>query len=359
MKICVACGGTGGHIFPGLATAQELQKRGHAVTIWLAGRDVEAASIEGWDGEILSIRAAGFPSGISLRSIGVALRLCGAIVASWWKMRRIRPDVILGMGSYASVGPVIAAYLCGIPVVLHEANAVPGRAISFLSRFAARIGIAFPQAAPHLDAEKVSLTGFPLRSSLQQPAHKTADGFSVLVMGGSQGAHIFNELLPPALEHLCAQGFSVRVTHLAGMKDADAVRAQYRAAGVPATVHSFFGDMASLYAAADFAVARAGAATCTELAVCEVPALLIPLPTSARNHQALNAMAMAADGGMAMHLQSDLTVDWLAGYLKNLIVTPGVLEDMRSRLSGVMPGDGAGRLATLVEQAAADSRKET
>ena len=349
MKICVACGGTGGHIFPGLATAQELQKRGHAVTIWLAGRDVEAASIEGWDGEILSIRAAGFPSGISLRSIGVALRLCGAIVASWWKMRRIRPDVILGMGSYASVGPVIAAYLCGIPVVLHEANAVPGRAISFLSRFAARIGIAFPQAAPHLDADKVSLTGFPLRSSLQQPTHKPADGFSVLVMGGSQGAQIFNELLPPVLERLCAQGLSVRVTHLAGMKDADAVSAQYRSAGVPATVHSFFGDMASLYAAADFAVARAGAATCTELA----------LPTSARNHQALNAMAMAADGGMAMHLQSDLTVDWLTGYLKNLIATPSVIEDMRSRLSGVMPGDGAGRLATLVEQTAADSRKES
>jgi UDP-N-acetylglucosamine--N-acetylmuramyl-(pentapeptide) pyrophosphoryl-undecaprenol N-acetylglucosamine transferase len=358
MKICVACGGTGGHIFPGLATACELRARGHAVTLWLAGRDVEAASVDGWDGEITSIRAAGFPSGISLRSIGVVFRLCGAIFASWRQMRRMRPDVVLGMGSYASVGPVLAARMCGVPVVLHEANAVPGRAISFLARFAARVGITFEAASQHLDAAKVAVTGFPLRGTLSQPLHAASDVFTLLVMGGSQGAHALNETLPKALARLCTQGVSLRVIHLAGVRDADFVEKQYQALGVPAEVHAFAGDMASIYAAADFAIARAGAATCTELAVCGVPALLVPHPTAARNHQALNAMAMAATGGMAMQLQQDLTVDWLVGYLNTLIEEPDTITRMRGKLGGIARADGAVQLADLVERAAQASLKE-
>jgi len=356
MKICVACGGTGGHIFPGLATAQELQTRGHLVALWLAGRDVEAASVDGWEGEITLIRAAGFPLGFSLRSIGVVLRLGAAVWASWRLMRRERPDVVLAMGSYASVGPVIAARVCGIPIVLHEANAVPGRAISFLSCFASRIGIAFQAAEQHLDAQKIVFTGFPLRSVLQQVVHLQDSCFRLLVMGGSQGAHVLNEVLPVVAKQLCERGLPVHITHLAGVHDATVVEAQYQANGVAADVHAFASDMASIYAGVDFAIARAGAATCTELAVCGVPALLIPLPTSARNHQFLNAMAMAVSGGMAMHPQQDMTVEWLTGYLGNLIKTPGVMEDMRSRLKGVAVGDGALRLADLVEEVVVDSK---
>ena len=353
MRICVACGGTGGHIFPGLATARELQSRGHAVTLWLAGRDVEAASVDGWDGRRVSIRAAGFPSGISLRAIGVLFKLCGAIFASWRKMRETRPDVVLGMGSYASVGPVIAARLCGVPVVLHEANAVPGRAISFLSRFAARIGIAFEACVPHFPVDKVCMTGFPLRGALERLAHTDAPRFRLLVMGGSQGAHVLNQTLPTAVQELQARGLTMHVTHLAGVRDAESVQARYDAADVPAQVHAFTSDMASVYAETDFAIARAGAATCTELAVCGIPALLIPLPTSARNHQALNAMAMAAAGGMAMHPQQDLTVEWLVAYLGGVAENPEALVQMRARLEGVAVGDGADRLADLVEQTAA------
>ncbi len=256
------------------------------------------------------------------------------------------------MGSYASVGPVLAARLCGIPVVLHEANAVPGRAISFLSRFAERIGISFEAAAKHLPPDRTCMTGFPLRNILQRVAHVPGDAFTLLVMGGSQGAHVLNETVPKAIEELAAEGARLHVIHLAGIRDADEVEKRYRAADISAEVHAFASDMAAIYAAADFAIARAGAATCTELAICRVPALLVPLPNAPRDHQALNAMAMSADGGMAMHPQQDLTVDWLVGYLTKLMNSPDAIAEMRVKLEGTVPADAAVRLACLVEQAA-------
>ncbi len=356
MRICVACGGTGGHIFPGLATARELQARGHTVSLWLAGRDVEAASIDGWEGDVVSIRAAGFPSGFSLRSVGVTIGLLRAIFVARYRMARARPDVVLAMGSYASVGPVTAARSLGIPVVLHEANAVPGRAIALLSRMATAVGVTFEAAAEHLSGCKVSVTGMPLRGALKQVTHVHAESFRLLVMGGSQGAHVLNETFPNVAGALVGEGLSLRVTHLAGPREADVVAKHYEELGVDAEVHAFVGDMASVYAETDFAVARAGAATCAELAVCGVPALLVPLPTATRDHQMLNALAMASCGGVAMQPQQALTVQWCHDYLRNIIQDSGKVGAMRDRLLGAMPGDGAARLADLVEQVVSEKR---
>jgi UDP-N-acetylglucosamine--N-acetylmuramyl-(pentapeptide) pyrophosphoryl-undecaprenol N-acetylglucosamine transferase len=350
MNICVACGGTGGHIFPGLATAQELRLRGHNVTLWLAGREVEKDSIEGWDGSIISMRAARFPSGLSIKSAVAGLRILGVVAASRKKMRELKPDIVLAMGSYTSVGPVIAAKICHIPVVLHEANAVPGKAISFLSRFATRIAITFPAAAEQLDKNKTSMTGFPLRRTLSKIEKKPSDRFTLLITGGSQGARILNETLPEAIESLYRQGITPDIIHLTGMNDADDVEKRYKAAGIPAEVHAFAKDMLSVYTKADFAITRAGAATCTELAVCGVPALLIPYPTAAGNHQMLNAMAMAKNGGMSMQPQQNLSALWLAGYLKNIIENPDKFNLMRSNLKDTATADGTQKLADLVEQ---------
>ena len=352
MRICVACGGTGGHIFPGLATACELQSRGHTVTLWLAGRDVEAASVDGWDGETVSIRAAGFPSGFSLRAVRSAWLLFRAVLTARQQIRRDRPDVLLAMGSYASVGPAIAARSCGVPIVLHEANAVPGRAITFLSRMATDVGITFEAAAKHLADARTTVTGLPLRGTLLHVKHVPDRRFRLLVMGGSQGAQVLNETLPGVVAALVAEGMRVHVTHLAGLSDADVVKERYTAAGVDVDVHAFVNDMASVYARTDFAVARAGAATCTELAVCGVPALLVPLPTAVRDHQMLNAMALARNGGVAVQPQQMLSVEWCVEYLRQRIQDPGSVEAMRNRLSGSIPGDAATRLADLVEQAA-------
>jgi len=144
-RIAVSCGGTGGHVFPGLATAQALAERGRQVALWLSGKKVEAPSLAGWSGPVVSVPSEGFPSGFSLRSVRVTGSLLRAVWLCYRRMRRDPPDALLGMGSYSSVGPVLAARALRVPVVLHEANAVPGRAVLFLSRFADAVAIAFPE----------------------------------------------------------------------------------------------------------------------------------------------------------------------------------------------------------------------
>ena len=355
MNICVACGGTGGHIFPGVATAQELSSRGHDVTLWLAGREVEADSISGWSGKTVSMTAARLPAGISLKAIAAMFRISIVIFKSLVKMRELRPDVVLAMGSYTSVGAVIAAALLRIPIVLHEANSVPGKAIAVLARFAKCIGITFPSAAEHLDSSKTVITGFPLRQSLHKAEKRntTDTNFTLLVMGGSQGAHILNETVPKAVTQLHKNGLQLNVIHLTGLQDESRVAEWYQAAGITAEVHAFAKEMESIYTRADFAITRAGAATCTELAVCGVPALLIPYPSAAKNHQMLNAMDMAGQGGMSMQPEQDMTVKWLAGYLRQMIEKPGRIADMRAKLENSAIGNGAELLANIIEESAA------
>lgn len=362
MNIAVACGGTGGHIFPGLATARVLQARGHTVTLWLAGRDVEACSVADWPGNIVSIRASGFPSGLSLRALASVWRMAGAVVAAWRRLRETRPDVLLCMGSYASVGPCLAARVLGIPVVLHEANAVPGRAISLLARFASRVAVGFDEArACFPPSVNVVVTGFPLRAGFVPAARSSADSSTIplmlLVMGGSQGAHALNTRMPSVAAALRAKlDRPLRVIHLAGRHEAEAVAADYRGQGVDAEVQAFCSDMAGLYARVDVAVARSGAASCTELAVCGVPAVLVPLPHAPRNHQMRNAEAMAESGGMLVLPESEFSVENMVQRLYILFRNPDGLQLMRETLVKAVPADGAERLATLVEAAAGKSR---
>lgn len=352
MKIAVACGGTGGHIFPGLAVAEVMQARGHGVTLWLAGRDVEQASTVDWEGPIVRIRAKGFSSRVGLGAIGVCFRLLAAITASVREMRTSRPDVVLAMGSYASVGPVVAARLLRIPTVLHESNAVPGRAVAFLARFASRIAVGCQAAAASLVHDDVTVTGFPLRRRLDGSFEDGAlapDRFTVLVMGGSQGAHALNETVSAAVIRLQKQSCPVNVVHLAGRLDAESIREQYRDAGVCALVFDFLGEMGKAYHAADLAIARSGAATCAELAACAVPALLVPLPTARRQHQLLNALVVSGAGGADVIAQEALTVKRVCEAIDSLRCDPDRLAEMRKMLKQSAVLDGADQLANLVE----------
>ena len=347
MKIYVACGGTGGHILPGLATARELKSRGHEVSLWLAGCSVEESSVSGWDGDVIELPA------VRLHKSPLMLwRLLRVIGAARRIIKEGAPDVILAMGSYTSIGPVVAARLCGVPVVLHEANAVPGRAIARLAGFATAIGITFPQAADYLPREKTRLTGLPLRGELRQLERETHDGFSLLAMGGSQGAHAINAVVPASVKILRESGVELRVIHLAGIREATEVEKAYQDADISAEVHAFTSDMAAIYSRADFAVARSGAATCTELAACRLPALLVPYPHAVRNHQMRNAMAMARDGAYVVQLEAGFSADWLVSCLKKIIEDPARLEEMRKRAAKLEIGNrnGTRLLADLVEE---------
>lgn len=354
MKVAIACGGTGGHLYPGLATARVLLQRGHSVTLWLAGRDVEERVRGVWDGDVVTVRARGFPSGFSLASIGRLVRLLGAILRSVRLMGDARPDILLAMGSYASVGPVVAAALRRVPIVLHEANVIPGRAVSLLSRMATAIGVTFDEAARHLPRGSVVRTGLPLRPEAlgARAAPQSQGSPCVLVMGGSQGAQRLNDIAVEALCGLHESGKRFAVTHLTGKDDADKVATRYATCGLDATVHAYLEDMRSVYSQCSFAVARSGAGSCMELAAWGVPALFVPLPEARRNHQAANAQAMVDAGGADAISQAALTVDRLVGHLTDILYDTDRLDRMSRAMRSMAVTDGAERLADLVEQAA-------
>ncbi len=358
LHIAVACGGTGGHIFPGLATARVLRDRGHRVTLWLAGKDVESVAIEGWDGPVQTVRAVGLsfrPSWQSLQALyqlGKARRTCRRL------MEAQRPDVLLAMGSFASYGPAKAAFALGVPVVLHEANVVPGRAITWLAPHARVVAGMFEETRFHFRALDLVITGMPLRrevtAALDLPDPRDPRQFTVLVMGGSRGAHCLNERVREAVcRHLPAAARArLQVIHLTGRADEDFVRAGYRDAGIAHEVHAFHADMGALYRRAHLAVCRAGAATCAELMAFGLPSLLVPYPTAVRNHQLANARAMEKYGAADMVEEKDLEAEWLAEYLDGMMRAPTRLARLGAAARQRGRTRAADELADLTERVA-------
>ena len=320
MKIVVACGGTGGHAFPGLAVAEELRRRGHEVTVWDSGRDVESSVMRSWNGPIFSTGA----KQLSLRNLFAIWR---SIRRCRWEMKKAKPDALLAMGSYSSLPPVLAAKKCGVPVVLHEANTVPGRAVEFLSRYAKTVAISFDVTAKYLPGVKTVRSGLPVR-----------DGITKV-----------NEELRRRGE---AAKRKLYVIHQTGVKDEGPVMAAYAAAGMDARVHAFEQEMANAFATADIVVARAGASTCFELAACAKPALLIPLPTAMRDHQHYNADAFAASGAADEGIQSKLAAHQLSRYLLAKYDHPEQLVAMREKMALLATPDAAAKVAELVESSA-------
>ncbi len=352
MKVALACGGTGGHIFPGLATADVLRQRGHEVILWMAGKDVESTAVQGWSGPVLTVKAEGLPTSLSFQSFTSALRLLRVANQCRSLMREQSPDVLLAMGSYASFGPVVAALRAGIPCVLHESNAVPGRAISLLARWADAVGISFEETHASLRRGTLVFTGMPLRAELtraaEQPRTSRGGLFHLLVMGGSRGAHALNEIVGRAVCGAHARGVAFRVTHLAGVADAEAVRARYKAANVPSRVEPFSHDMAAIYSDADFAICRSGAASCAELLAFALPSLLIPYPSAVRDHQTANAAAMERVGASQRISETDLTEAWMADYIADVALHTERLARMRESARHHAQLHAADALADLV-----------
>ncbi len=355
IRIAVACGGTGGHIFPGLATANELIRRGHDVTLWLAGKDVENAAVRGWSGAVVTVPAQGFPGGFSLAAARSAYRLFRAVGQVAADMRKNPPDVVLAMGSYASVGPVGAAIRLGLPFVMHESNVIPGRAVRLFARWASMVGGCFDETRFYLRNRPFVVTGMPLRQDLLEASekdHTDHDGFRLLVMGGSRGAKRVNELVSEALVALHVGGVTLDVVHLTGEQDLERIRAVYADAGMPANVQAFTQSIGALYARTDFAICRAGAATCAELSLFGIPSLLIPYPHAIHDHQTFNARAMEKIGAADMVPESDVTVDWLRSYISQMIRQSDRRKQMAVNARSRASGDGAARLADVVEQTA-------
>ena len=346
-KIVVACGGTGGHVFPGLVVAHELKRRGHSVEVWFSGRMIETATHSGWDGPTFSTGARQ----ISMRNL---LRMGVSFLKCLRAMKVKKPDALLAMGSYSSLPPVLAARMCGVPIVLHEANAVPGKAVDVLSRFAHTVATSFDETAQWLPGRRIVKTGLPVReiALTNQPrlAEVPEGAFTIFITGGSQGAHRVNELTAQAMCLLKQDGVhDFFVIHQTGVADEAKIRELYQKNNVPSLVSAFITDMGRAYSTADLVICRAGASTCFELCLVGKPALLIPLPSAIRNHQHLNAATLVKCGGADEGIQHELTGRSITRYIINKKKSPDVLKKMGDALKAMSISGAASRVADVLE----------
>lgn len=315
--VLILAGGTGGHIFPGLAVAEELRLR--AVPIhWLgAAQGLEGTLVPAAGIDFTALPGRGLRGGHWGRKLLGGPRLVLAVYAALRLIRRLRPRAAIGFGGYASGAGGLAAWLAGCPLVIHEQNAIPGATNRILARLAKRILAGFPGAFEG----RAQLTGNPIRRNfarLAPPAERLrgrAGPLRLLVIGGSQGARVLNETLPRAL---AASGHVFEVRHLSGQRHVDATRAAYEAAGVTADVQAFEDDMASLCAWADLAVARAGALSLAEFAAAGLPAILVPYPWAVDDHQSANARVFETAGAARLLPQPEFTPARLAALLDEL-----------------------------------------
>ena len=315
MRLLIAGGGTGGHLFPGVAIADELRRRDPTARVLFVGtaRGIEARVLPdlGWDLALIKI------SGIKTVGALGALRGLLRVPRAMWQSRRIlrefRPDAVIGVGGYASGPVVLVARLMGIRAGILEQNSIPGLANKILGKVVHRVFLAFEETRRFFRSRKIAMTGNPVRTEIAQIATdqtpRPSQTLRLLVFGGSQGAQRINELMVTAAPLLETD---VNIVHQTGNANLEATSAGYESAGMKVDCRAFIKDMAAEYRRADLVIARSGATTIAELGVVGRPAILIPYPSAAYNHQEINAKEMVDARAATMLRQSDLTPERLA-----------------------------------------------
>lgn len=346
MRLLIAGGGTGGHLYPGIAVARAWLGKGpdHQVLFVGTARGIEARVLPREGLPLETISAAGVLGRSFGRQLEAAAMLVWGLAQSLGLVGRFRPNVVLGVGGYASAPAVVASWMRRRPIVLLEQNIVPGLANRLLARLARRVAVSLPGAAPHFPSGKVVETGLPLRPEFAEVPARGVDFWEgplrVLIFGGSQGAHAINRAVVEALPHLGEALGGMRFVHQTGEADFEEVRAAYAESGAQAEVVPFLYDMAERYRWAHLAVARAGAVTVSELVASCVPAFLVPLPTATHGHQEANARYLEENGAARMILQRDLAGEGLAAGLRELEGNRAALAEM-SRRAGALRRQGA------------------
>ncbi len=358
IRVLLTGGGTGGHLFPAVATAQEFQKQMPATEVLFVGtrRKMDARSLGMYGFASASIRCYGLKGKSPLELLKAVAILPVSYLQALRIIRRFKPDIVVGVGGYVT-GPVVAAAKSlGLPVVLHEQNSVPGLANRKLGKLADRVCLSLPGSGTEFPADKIVYTGNPVRTKILQLAEKSLAPKSgrktLLILGGSQGAQAVNRLVSEAL---CAftdgelQG--IKVIHQTGEKDEEQVSEAYQQRGMDALVAGFFMKMDEVYAEADLVVSRAGATTLSELAVLGKPAILIPYPSAADNHQEKNGLYYVSGGGAVQYRQKDLNAEQLGTAIVDLIYNREKLTTMGAAMKALAFPDAAQRIvACCLEQ---------
>ena len=323
MRIVIAGGGTGGHLYPGIALAETFQRlRSEAKILFIGTTHGIGARPTQQEGFVFETVAA---SGFVGLGIGGRIKSLFAIplglIASIKALKRFSPQLVIGMGGYVTGPVLLAAILLRIKRVILEPNVVPGMANRFIAPYAHLIFTAFEESRPRLRSDKIRRLGVPVRPEIISAKRVSKDGHAtptLLILGGSQGAHAINQSMIEALPFLAAGRLTLSIIHQTGKSDRDWVQAAYRHADLQAEAHAFIDDMAGAYSKADLIVSRAGAGTLSELAVLGKPSLLIPFPYAAA-HQEENAAAFVSAGASVMIRDRELSGAGLAKTILSLL----------------------------------------
>lgn len=355
MRVLIAAGGTGGHIYPGIAVAREIVRREAASEVLFVGttRGLETRIVPENGFQLSLMHSAG------LKNVGIVGKLKGLAVLpkSFYEARRLmrefKPDVVVGAGGYVSGPVLLTASMMRIATLVMDSNALPGFTNRRLARFVDKAALTFPEAMRFFGKKGV-LTGNPVRMEFfdiapRQPGEK----ISVLIFGGSQGARAINNAIMHALPILEVLKDRLRITHQTGEADFEKVNEAYKRAQLDdEDVRPYISDMVSQFGETDLVICRAGATTCAELAAAGKPSIMIPLPTAADDHQRKNAEAMVAAGAAKMILQSDLSGEMLAGEIKNVLLDPKSLKAAGEAARKLGRRDAAGAAVDLIEELA-------
>jgi len=351
--LLVMAGGTGGHVFPGLAVADLLKSRGWRV-VWMGNPDgMEANLVPSRGYEMAWVRFGALRGKGLLRKLMLPVALLSGFWQAWREIRRIKPDVVLGMGGYISFPGGMMAVLAGCPLVVHEQNSIAGLANRVLSKVATRVVCGFPKALPN------SLwAGNPVRpeiAQMREPAERLADRTTdpktplhLLVLGGSLGATAINKMVPQGLA-LIAVEERPQVVHQAGRKHLEKLIENYAAASVQANCVAFIDDMAGAYEWADLVLCRSGALTVAELAAAGVASILVPFPHAVDDHQTYNAKFLASAGGAILMPQDDMTPESVS-LIRNY--THGQMLQMAERARALAKPDATAEVARVCEECA-------
>jgi len=352
MKILIATGGTGGHIFPAIETAKALKVRGHQVSF--AGvLGVAEDKIKALDFPVVSLSAEGLNDRSFLGWLNFGSIMSKAVWGSFGVVRKTAPDKIIGFGGYGAFPVVMAGALMRCPVLIHEQNVIPGKANALLSKIVKKVAISFEGSRQYLDPAKVVWTGCPCHHSAIPSKSESliafgleADKKTIVLLGGSQGSQRLNEVFFELMKEVSFSGY--QAIHMTGKKDFPLYEARYREANLPVKVFAFINNIDQAYAAADMIIARAGAATITELGLLGLPSVLVPYPF-AGNHQKYNADVLADRGAALIVEQKDLTKKSLLDAVTSMLSLNFSREDILKKTQGSFQTDAALQLALVAE----------
>jgi UDP-N-acetylglucosamine--N-acetylmuramyl-(pentapeptide) pyrophosphoryl-undecaprenol N-acetylglucosamine transferase len=364
MNAVIACGGTGGHLFPGLAVAETLRNRGHEVLLFVSEKEIDTLALSGRENfRFEKLPTVGLPSLYSpaifgfLRRFNESLSLCRSIY------RKFKPEAVLGMGGFTSTAPILAGRMRGVSTFIHESNAIPGRANRLTARMVRAVLLGFKECAPFFPKARIEVTGTPIRTELKRLDRKgareklglCADLTTLLVMGGSQGASGINQAMIKSLPAL--HEVPLQVIHLSGTRDERLVADNYQRENIRAYVSPFHHRMEEVYSAADFTVARCGAASLAEFAFFALPGILIPFRYATDDHQTRNAEIFVRADAAILLKESELSGDLLARKIKELAGNARKIQRMSENCLRLAPKDAAGLVAATMEKYTNDNSR--